>query len=864
MVDFHPHERPAHSAAELPQTPPARLIGREGELQQVYPVLKESRAVFVHGAEGMGKTALGLTLASAMSQQPGGVLWLSVDADTTLEALLVRVGRAYNVGDIALTDNPLGMVGAVAELLQRHKPLVVLDGSLDVVTAAKFVTRCADRVPTLILDRNVQAGPWVTVELGALSTDNAVALFRQEANLSSADADADIRAICKLLNNQPYALCVLARTLLANKLQPAQIANSLKQAAAGAKDDPNRMALTVSFTALNSALQGVILMLGAMHTGGGSLDLLHLVTGAPVDSLQQALTGLARLRLVEAGQRGGKPYFRLHSVMRRFCVERLQTMGRLDTLRDKVRESLVSFAQDLSAGGAASHDRLSAEIENFVALAREANAKGNRDLSNKLVSALTGTDGFVDGRGYRYELSLMRGVGAAAFPAYVEPASPEDMLDDEDLDDEDEDFDDEDDDLSEDSAAAEALFDSIAGGSVEESVSSAVAEAVARGTLDDDDDEDDEEDEDDDLDDDDEDDDLPEDSGILDAIGHTEPVTVEARIVALRTALGQARQDRDLGRQTTTLRQLGNLEMEQGMLIEAIATYNEALDVYERREDQAGQLEILEILAALTEKTENAQASVLHATRGIKLAEALGDDETQLQLLITLGDARQQLGESAEAVRVYGQALALARNTDDATHEALILYKLGYAQLDSGDPDRAVDTWEQGLALFKAQNKRDFEGRTKGALGSAYAELQRWQEAISFHKSALFIARDLGDKREEAVQLSNLGYTSQQAGVLGEAVTHYRQALHLAYESNDRADIVSTIVDLARLLMKGASLLKVTQALVEDGLRLDPTDKDLRQLRDRIATEITAAEARGVAFKPVTGTAREYAEAAYE
>lgn len=106
MVAFQSHERPAKSAAELPVTPPTRLVGREAALQQIYPPLKEARAVFLHGPEGVGKTAIASTLAAAFAQQPGGVLWLNVDANTTLENLLVRIGRAYNVAEIALSDNP--------------------------------------------------------------------------------------------------------------------------------------------------------------------------------------------------------------------------------------------------------------------------------------------------------------------------------------------------------------------------------------------------------------------------------------------------------------------------------------------------------------------------------------------------------------------------------------------------------------------------------------------------------------------------------------------------------------------------------------------------------------------------------------
>src|SRR4030095_6175741 len=113
--------------------------------------------------------------------------------------------------------------------------------------------------------------------------------------------------------------------------------------------------------------------------------------------------------------------------------------------------------------------------------------------------------------------------------------------------------------------------------------------------------------------------------------------------------------------------------------------------------------------------------------------------------------------------------------------------------LDNSDADTAAETWEQALTLFKAQNKRAYEGRVLGGLGTAYGELGRWAEAINFHTSALYIAREVKDKEEEALQLSNLGYAAVQANQLGDAVTRYRQALHLAYSTNNRDNIVSNI-----------------------------------------------------------------------
>src|SRR5688572_14759739 len=138
MSDF-----PSHEAAALPVQLPGKLVGREAALAQVYGLLKKGEAVHLYGVPGVGKTALAATLASAYAQQPGGVLWLNVDNDS-LESLLVRVGRAYDIEELMTGDNPIAHVGAVASELTQHKPLLVLDGSINAAIASRFITRCVE------------------------------------------------------------------------------------------------------------------------------------------------------------------------------------------------------------------------------------------------------------------------------------------------------------------------------------------------------------------------------------------------------------------------------------------------------------------------------------------------------------------------------------------------------------------------------------------------------------------------------------------------------------------------------------------------------------------------------------------------
>jgi tetratricopeptide (TPR) repeat protein len=276
-------------------------------------------------------------------------------------------------------------------------------------------------------------------------------------------------------------------------------------------------------------------------------------------------------------------------------------------------------------------------------------------------------------------------------------------------------------------------------------------------------------------------------------------------------------------------------------------------------------MNVLEALTNLEAETDNLSAAALHAARGAALADQLGDSKRQTQLLITLGDARQQLGESAAAIAAYDEAQALLAESNDARAEAVLLFKLGYALLDNNDAKGASETWETALRMFKEQGRRDYEGRVLGGLGTAYGDMERWVESINFHTSAFYIAREVSDKREEALQLSNLGYASVQAKQLGQAVLRYRQALHLAYASGSRDDIVSTTVDLANVLIQSPKHLTVAQLIVDSALKLDTNDRDLRRLKETITTDLADAEARGVALIDASGgTAQEYAQNAYD
>lgn len=820
MAEFSYHESPARSAAALPVMLPGKLIGRDAFLAQVYSHLRANQAVLLYGTAGVGKTALAATLASAYTELPGGALWFGVH-ESPLDELVARVGRAYQVAEISSASNPLGMIGAAAATLTSHKPLVVLDGKPDAAATADFVTRVAAGLPVIITSKDPLQGPWTTLELGKLTAESAITLLKQAGDFDDSAHD-DLDELASILDYNPYAIMLAAGTMRTSQQPPAVYLKAFEQIPSSAGATPQLLALTIAFRSLNKALQGLVLMLGATFNTDISTEMLSSVAGAPPETVDQVMGMLVAGGLAYRAQRYDARSYYVHEITAGFAQSWLKAQNQLEALQTKVRDALLAYVRKYSVDSPAARDKLAAEMDMVMAVARWSAANGDRDTVNQFIVSLMQAGDFVNERGYVSELVKLRALASSfttAFPAY--PPAPPAPIPEPEIFDEDDDFDDEDD-LDDEDAPAASLLD-----------------------LEGDDDTSDENDED-------------EDSAAVPAI----PSTGEA-LTDLQAALRHAKQHDSLEKQVELLEKIGALQAERKLNNEAILTYSEVLSTYEELDDVEGLLRTLDTLSALMVRTENPNAAVLHATRGLNLADELGDLETRMFLLITLGDARQQLGESGEAVRTYGQALEIARNEGDSQNEALVLHKLGYAQLDNGQPEVAADTWEQALRLFRAQGKRDYEGRVLGALGTAYGELDRWEEAINFHTSALYIAREVKDKEAEALELSNLGYACVQAKQLGQAVLRYRQALHLAYEANNRENIVSNIVDLARLLSQSRRHLAIADLLINDALPLDPTDRDVLKLKEAITSGRMQAIAEDVALLPVNGSARDYAANAY-
>lgn len=915
MAELRPLEAAVATMSDLPLRRFGRPIGRDDLLRALLLRLRQNQPLVLHGASGIGKTTIAATIANVYAQQPEqSVLWLPVKEPPLVE-LLARIGRAYGALDVCNAANPLRERAAVAGLLRRHKPLIVLDGNIDERVLNQFYDDCAQDLPLVVTSEKALAGgAWRNQAIGNLSEDDALLLFKQKAGIQGSEADNMAAAIVTQLNNEAFPVVLAARSMIISRQSPEDYHAALMALLDEHEHQAASAALAASFDALNPRLWELLQQLGATPRGEASISFLRLLSDMPVSAIDQSMTILSRLFLVERFQRLDETCYRMHPLVQGFVQSRSAEEDRIAGLRERLRTAVSDFLLAHSAGPDALI-RVVSELDNLIATVTWAAENDDQELADRIVDALSNVDGLVDEAGYAYELALLESLrddGSELVFDADQDLNPETETDEDQAVETVEDLPAGEDDETEILAGEEELEETIEmKDDVDEATQPALAPLAKDSTF---------------ISVDDEElrsvnidqlrtalhvasqnNEIERQLQILKAIakvqinqgrdvdaaatfgelleiyetsadadGVLETLDALAGLLVssesapsileqakLRAALTLASQHEDSPRVLQILEAIGKAQIEQNHENEAVATFNEVLAIHEAEEDKAGILGTLDMLAGLLVRTDAAVTALTHIQRGLHLAEELSDRETEMFLRATLGDAHRALDEAITAIENYEMALTIARDRDDQQNEAHVLYKLGMGQLDAGDAKQAIEMLEGANELFKQQSKRDMEGLVLRGLGETNVVLERWSEAVNFHTSALYIAREIQDKEQEAQQLRLLGKVLIQAQRLPEALTRYRQALHVAYESGHAGNIVGVIGELVNLMMRNQFLASISELLVNDGLAYNPDDRELLRLQREIAAAKEMAAEKGIALAVVAGTAREYAANAY-
>jgi predicted ATPase/transcriptional regulator with XRE-family HTH domain len=361
--------QPAGLARHALPIPPTKLVGREGELDYLLGLFRntEARLINLTGEGGVGKTRLALALAEQIAVDfADGVAFVDLALLSDADQVAPAIARATGVVTSAI-HSPLESVRAA---LRERQILLVLDNFEHLIAAAnvaaELLSYCAgvkilatsrERlhirgehvVPVRPLEIPASPDHWPGGSVPDLQRIPATQLFldrAREVNFGFDLIKEDPRTIvgvCRKLEGLPLAIELAAartRTLpisvLLNRLD-----HPLPELSSGPRDLPERQrtlrnTISWSYELLSPDEQAMFRRL-AVFAGGAPLDAIGAVINAasgldldPVDGVNS----LTDKSLVRASHTPAEPRVTMLETIRRFSGERLDQAGEAASTRE--------------------------------------------------------------------------------------------------------------------------------------------------------------------------------------------------------------------------------------------------------------------------------------------------------------------------------------------------------------------------------------------------------------------------------------------------------------------------------------------------------------------------------------------------
>jgi tetratricopeptide (TPR) repeat protein len=181
----------------------------------------------------------------------------------------------------------------------------------------------------------------------------------------------------------------------------------------------------------------------------------------------------------------------------------------------------------------------------------------------------------------------------------------------------------------------------------------------------------------------------------------------------------------------------------------------------------------------------------------IELARSVGDTTTWMTALGYKSLAVAWQGGYDECVKLNRMRLELARKTGDRASEAWARTGLGYVHLLRGNLEESRIEYETAVSLFSAENLRQDELTPLIGLGRVFNLMEDIESAREAYTRVWVVARDIGDRVQEAYAVNNLGTLEFEYGNLSLAVKYFERAYHLHLMFGDLRGAITPAVNIA-------------------------------------------------------------------
>lgn len=278
-----------------------------------------------------------------------------------------------------------------------------------------------------------------------------------------------------------------------------------------------------------------------------------------------------------------------------------------------------------------------------------------------------------------------------------------------------------------------------------------------------------------------------------------------------------AKSSRDIVLLGRTNNHLGRLHTLKGDYEGAMEFLRVAASLFESVDDIFGIAKTHSNMGNLYFRTAHYQDALTYYRKSLDNGFSEAGTSSAAETISHLGLTYMNLGNYSEAIKVVEEQIPRHRENQDNMGLASLHTNLGIIYFESGDYEQAKTHHYAGLELAKELGNKRLQAIGLGSLGSVYEREGNYQLAIEHFTKDLQICQELGDRQGIAVVEGLIGDLNSVMGGFTKAIQHLDRSLSISRELGYRkgvAKAVNTLGDIYYLQSQhDISLMYYDQAI---------------------------------------------------
>ncbi len=238
------------------------------------------------------------------------------------------------------------------------------------------------------------------------------------------------------------------------------------------------------------------------------------------------------------------------------------------------------------------------------------------------------------------------------------------------------------------------------------------------------------------------------------AIAHRSRSEYSTATYYLKQALDLAKDDEKfISLKANTLYELGWIQDDWGNKKEAIAFYQQSLELEEKIGDVQGKAATLHQLAGIYANQGEVEQAIAFYQQSLELKEKIGDVQGKAATLHQLARIYANQGDVEKAIAFYQESLQLKEKIGDVQGKAATLHQLAGIYANQGDVEKAIAFYQQSLELEEKIGDVQGKAATFAMLGQLLAdEKGDFDQALNYLRQSLEILQHLRSPDAETVK----------------------------------------------------------------------------------------------------------------